>query len=64
MSPAVGEFVTAAFWSISQTGVATTSGKKTLIQHLGQLDLLHGRENVVLLGPPDRGSQCTFLLRE
>ena len=40
------------------------SAKKTLIQHLGQLDFLHGRENVVLLGPPGRGSQCTFLLRE
>ena len=40
------------------------SVKKTLIQHLGQLDFLHGRENVVLLGPPGRGSQCTFLLRE
>jgi DNA replication protein DnaC len=40
------------------------SVKRTLIQHLGQLDVLHGRENVVLLGPPGRGSQCTFLLRE
>ena len=40
------------------------SVKKTLIQHLGQLDFLAGRENVVLLGPPGRGSQCTFLLRE
>src|ERR671923_139483 len=29
------------------------SVKKTLIQHLGQLDFLHGRENVVLLGPPN-----------
>src|ERR671931_832368 len=35
------------------------SVKKTLIQHLGQLDFLHGRENVVLLGPPDPGSHCT-----
>ena len=40
------------------------SVKKTVIEHLGQLDFLHARENVVLLGPPDRGSQCTFLLRE
>jgi DNA replication protein DnaC len=28
------------------------SVKRTLIQHLGQLDFLAGRENVVLLGPP------------
>jgi DNA replication protein DnaC len=33
--------------------------KKTAIVHLGQLDFLHGRENVVLLGPPDPGSHCT-----
>jgi DNA replication protein DnaC len=31
------------------------SVKKNLIQHLGQLDFLHGRENVVLLGPPGTG---------
>jgi DNA replication protein DnaC len=31
------------------------SVKKTLISHLGQLDFLHGRENVVLLGPPGTG---------
>jgi len=31
------------------------SVKKTLIQHLGQLDFLHGKENVVLLGPPGTG---------
>ena len=37
------------------------SVKKTVI---GQLDFLHARENVVLLGPPGRGSQCTFLLKE
>jgi DNA replication protein DnaC len=29
--------------------------KKTLIVHLGQLDFLHTRENVVLLGPPGTG---------
>ena len=29
-----------------------SSIKKTTIVHLGQLDFLHGRENVVLLGPP------------
>jgi DNA replication protein DnaC len=31
------------------------SVRKTLIQHLGQLDFLAGRENVVLLGPPGTG---------
>ena len=31
------------------------SVKRTLIQHLGQLDFLAGRENVVLLGPPGTG---------
>jgi DNA replication protein DnaC len=29
--------------------------KKTQILHLGQLDFLHARENVVLLGPPGTG---------
>src|ERR687887_231463 len=32
-----------------------TSIKKTTIVHLGQHDFLHGRENVVLLGPPGTG---------
>ena len=40
------------------------AGQFTKQLHLGQLDFLAGRENVVLLGPPGRGSQCTFLLRE
>ncbi len=31
------------------------SVKKTLISHLGQLDFLHARENVILLGPPGTG---------
>jgi DNA replication protein DnaC len=31
------------------------SVKKTVIQHLGQLDFLHGRENVILLGPHGTG---------
>ncbi len=35
------------------------SVKKTVVEHLGQLDFLHGTENVVMLGPPDLGSQCT-----
>ena len=29
--------------------------KKTLVLHLGQLDFLHARENIVLLGPPGTG---------
>ena len=29
--------------------------KKTVIEHLGQLDFLHGRQNVILLGPPGTG---------
>jgi len=31
------------------------SVKKTVIEHLGQLDFLHARENVLLLGPPGTG---------
>jgi DNA replication protein DnaC len=31
------------------------SVKKTVIEHLGQLDFLHSRENVILLGPPGTG---------
>ena len=34
------------------------SAKKQVIAHLGQLDFLHGKENVVLLGPPGPGSHC------
>jgi DNA replication protein DnaC len=34
------------------------SVKKTVVEHLGQLDFLHGRENVILLGPPGPGSHC------
>ena len=34
------------------------SVKKQVIEHLGQLDFLHGRQNVILLGPPDRVSRC------
>src|ERR1700678_123079 len=29
--------------------------KKQVIEHLGQLDFLHGKENVILLGPPSTG---------
>jgi DNA replication protein DnaC len=31
------------------------SVKKQVIEHLGQLDFLHGRENVIMLGPPGTG---------
>src|SRR5512133_4224063 len=31
------------------------SVKKTVVEHLGQLDFLHARDNVVLLGPPGPG---------
>ncbi len=31
------------------------SVKRQVIEHLGQLDFLHGRENVVMLGPPGTG---------
>ena len=31
------------------------SVKKQVIEHLGQLDFLHARQNVVLLGPPGTG---------
>ena len=35
------------------------SVKKQVIEHLGQLDFLHERSNIVALGPPDPGSHCT-----
>src|SRR6478736_4488211 len=31
------------------------SVKKTVVEHLGQLDFLHARGNVILLGPPGTG---------
>jgi DNA replication protein DnaC len=31
------------------------SVKKTVVEHLGQLDFLHAKENVILLGPPRTG---------
>jgi DNA replication protein DnaC len=31
------------------------SVRKQIVEHLGQLDFLHARENVVLLGPPGTG---------
>ena len=35
--------------------------KRDLIAHLGTLDFVTARENVVLLGPPGRGYHCAFL---
>jgi DNA replication protein DnaC len=29
--------------------------RKQVVEHLGQLDFLHGKENVILLGPPGTG---------
>jgi DNA replication protein DnaC len=37
---------------------------KPLITHLAQLAWVDEAANVCFLGPPGRGSQCTFLLRE
>ena len=34
------------------------SVKKQVIEHLGQLDFLHARSNIIALGPPDPGSHC------
>jgi DNA replication protein DnaC len=31
------------------------SVRKQVVEHLGQLDFLHARENVILLGPPGIG---------
>ena len=40
-----------------------TSIRRDMVLHLGQLDFLAGRENIVLLGPPDLGSHCLLRLR-
>ena len=34
------------------------SVKKTVVEHLGQLDFLHAKGNVILLGPPVPVSHC------
>jgi DNA replication protein DnaC len=34
------------------------SVKKQVVEHLGQLDFLHAKENVILLGPPAPVSHC------
>jgi DNA replication protein DnaC len=31
------------------------SVKQTVVEHLGQLDFLHGKDNVIILGPPGTG---------
>src|SRR3954470_3707019 len=35
------------------------SVRRQVVEHLGQLDFLNAKENVVLLGPPGLGSHCT-----
>jgi DNA replication protein DnaC len=45
--------VSGGLWSLGS--FAQTSLPKNTILHLGQLDFLAGRENVVLLGPPGTG---------
>ncbi|MDX6691047.1 MAG: hypothetical protein QOG15_2504, partial [Solirubrobacteraceae bacterium] len=35
-----------------------TSVRRDSVLHLGQLDFLAGKENIVLLGPPGLGSRC------
>ena len=35
------------------------SVKKQVIEHLGQLDFLRAKDNVILLGPPGLVSHCT-----
>src|SRR5450432_2876332 len=39
------------------------SVKKTIVEHLGQLDFLHAKDNVILLGPPDPVSHCPLRVR-
>jgi DNA replication protein DnaC len=31
------------------------SVRKQVVEHLGQLDFLHGKDNVIMLGPPGTG---------
>ncbi len=38
--------------SRNSTSPSSARSRKTVIEHLGQLDFLHGKENVVMLGPP------------
>jgi len=41
--------------SRSSTSPFQRSAKKTVVAHLGQLDFLHAKDNVILLGPPGTG---------
>ena len=43
---------------------AQPGAEKPLILHLAQLAWITEHSNVCFFGPPGRGSQCTFLLRE
>ena len=43
---------------------AQPSLDRRLVEELATLRFIEEKANVVLLGPPGRGSQCTFLLRE
>jgi DNA replication protein DnaC len=36
--------------------------RRDTVLHLAQLDFLAGKENIVLLGPPGRGSRCFLLI--
>jgi DNA replication protein DnaC len=37
---------------------------RRLVEELATLRFVEEKANVLLIGPPSRGSQCTFLLRE
>ena len=39
----------------SSTSPSSARVKKQVIEHLGQLDFLHAKQNVILLGPPGTG---------
>ena len=39
----------------SSTSPSSARVKKKVIEHLGQLDFLHAKQNVILLGPPGTG---------
>ena len=41
--------------SRSSTSPSNASVKKQVVEHLGQLDFLHAKQNVILLGPPGTG---------
>ena len=43
---------------------AQPSLDRRLVEDLATLRFIEERANVIAIGPPGRGSQCTFLLRE